>query len=170
MRTLGEYLGAQRTLDGDLCIMFSIKESNDALEKLSQMQGKRVVLECKLQRPRRSLNANNMFYALCESIAECLGSTQDEIHDLMLYRYGQRGDLVFPEGMLQAMESNFDIVRVLNQEDGMIEARCWVGSRHYDTAEMSRLLQGTIDEAKALGCDAYDQEEIDAVIRNWEGG
>jgi len=37
----------------------------------------------------------------------------------------------------------------------------------FNTKEMSRLLQGTIDDAKDLGIDTITKEEQDSLIKSW---
>lgn len=172
MRVNGEYVGAQRNLDGDLIISFAVEESRELLEELEHLKEKKLIVEAKQYRQKRSLNANNYFWKLCDLLAEKMGSTQDEIHDLMLYRYGVRGDLKFSKDMLKAIRQNgdFDIVQVLYETDTEVEARCWVGSRKYDTKEMARLLEGTIHDAKEQGIDVYSKEETDRLLEMWERG
>ena len=111
MRTLGEFKEAKRSLDGDLIVSFAV-ENEDCLEWLEKAKDKRLVIEAKRYSEKRSLNANNYFWKLCELIAQKMESTQDEVHDLMLYRYGQRGELSFEKSFLPNAMSQFDLVFV----------------------------------------------------------
>lgn len=180
MRTKGYYKGAQRSLDGDLIISFAIADESQ-LEWLTKADGQELVIEAKRYRAPRSLSANNYFWKLCDLIAQKMGSTQDEVHDLMLYRYGVRGELTFPAEMLPAMLTQFDILKELRRfrdiifSDGeyitkeFIEARCWVGSRFYNTEEMARLIDGTVNDAKEQGVDLLDPKEIERLVNEWKG-
>ena len=168
MKTEAEYIGAQRTLEGDLIICFAVEDEN-VIEKLEKDRGQRLTVEAKRYKEPRSLNANNYFWKLCELIAQKAGSTQDEIHDLMLYRYGVRADLRFNKAILPAMKSQFDIVLELGDYGDEVEARCFVGSRFYDTAEMARLIDGTVSDAKDYGVDLLNPEEIERLVSEWEG-
>lgn len=181
MKTKGFYKGAQRSLDGDLIVSFAIADEAQ-LEWLEKTENQELVIEAKRYREPRSLSANNYFWKLCELIAQKMGSTQDEVHDLMLYRYGVRGDMTFPTEMLPAMLAQFDIVKELRRykeyyssegseikERYIIEARCWVGSRFYNTEEMARLIDGTVNDAKEQGVDLLDPNEIERLVKEWKG-
>lgn len=168
MRAIGEYRGANRSLDGDLIISFAVRDDDSMLEWLSKAEGKQLVIEAKRYNEKRSLNANNYFWKLCDEIAKKLETTQDEIHDLMLYRYGVRADLTFEAGVLPMLRESFDIVLVRNEQDGFIEARCFLGSRHYDKEEMARLITGTVHDAKEQGVDTWNPDEIERLVAQWE--
>lgn len=167
MRILGEYAGLTQSIDGDTMISFVVEDDVTALEWLSRTSGKRLAIECKRYNEKRSISANNYFWKLCDEIAKVLATTQDEVHDLMLFRYGVRAEMQFEKEMLKVVESNFDIVQILDEDDGFVEARCFVGSRHYDTAEMARLIDGTVNDAKEMGISTWSQEEIERLVKEW---
>ena len=169
MITTGEYRGAQRSLDGDLLVMFAVEDDEQMLEWAEKNKEKKLSIEVKQYREPRSLTANNYFWKLCDLLAQKMGSTQDEVHDLMLYRYGVRTDLAFKKNILPAMEKTFDIVLILEDYGEDVEARCFVGSRFYNTEEMARLIDGTVSDAKEQGIQLLNPEEIERLVAEWEG-
>lgn len=168
MKTTGEYRGAQRSLEGELLITFAVDEDSAMLEDLAKLKDKKLSIEAKRYSEPRSNNANKYFWKLCDLLAEKMASTQDEIHDLMLYRYGQRADLTFSKDKLPAMQEVFDIVIILEDYGEAVDARCFMGSRFYDTQEMARLIEGTVNDAKEQGIQTEPPQEIERLVAEWE--
>lgn len=128
---------------------------------------------------RRSLNANAYFYVLITKIAEKLKISLNEVHNTMLSRYGypeymddrivyfilpERIDANKLEGVhLKATSktqtlSNGELNRVY------IVMR---GSHTYNTAEMSRLINGVIQEAEALDIQTLTPNEKEKMLQQW---
>ena len=128
---------------------------------------------------RRSLSANNYFYALITKIAEKLKISLNEAHNIMLSRYGypeflddkivyfilpDRVDVNKLEGVhLKATSktqtlSNGELNRVY------IVMR---GSHTYNTSEMARLIDGVISEAKVMDIPTITVTEKDKMLEEW---
>ena len=125
------------------------------------------VVEIKRHRKRRSLDQNAMYWSILGQIAAALGISNSKAHNLMLRRYGvperygeQSVYVVLPEteeAAKQADEAESYHVRPTSQvktgKDGQ-SYRTYIllrGSSTYDTAEMTRLIDGAMDEAKQMG-------------------
>ena len=132
------------------------------------------VVEIKRHRKRRSLDQNAMYWSILGQIAKALGISNSKAHNLMLRRYGQLeryGDqsvyVVLPdteEAAEQADEAESYHVRPTSQvkagKDGQ-NYRTYIllrGSSTYDTAEMTRLIDGAMDEAKHMGLELLWEE------------
>lgn len=178
MHTIGRFIGANRTLDGALAISFEIDDSE--VNKLDKLKDIDLVIDIKKYYEKRSLNANNYFWKLCDLIAKALGSDKDTIYLIMLKRYGVWQDVEAKKETLSFLKQTFREVEVF--DDGQIIydpdaeeleetiiARCYLGSSHYDTAQMSYLINGTVNEAKDLNIEVWTQEEIDRLVRAWKG-
>lgn len=120
-------------------------------------------IDVKRFRKKRSLDANSYFHVLCGKIAEKIDSSLIEVKNNMIAMYGQIELLddesinylivrdsvdagKFEELHLQATAQT----KVLN---GKLY-RVYIvmrGSHTYNTAEMARLISGTISEAKEAG-------------------
>lgn len=128
---------------------------------------------------KRSLSANNYFYALITKIAERLKISLNEVHNMMLGRYGypeyiddkivyfilpDRVDANKLEGVhLKATAktqtlSNGELNRVY------IVMR---GSHTFNSVEMARLIDGVISEAKELDIDTITVSEKDKMLEEW---
>lgn len=133
--------------------------------------------DLKEHRAKRSLNQNSYYWALLAKVAEKSSISRNRCHNEMLASYGQDeyvdDRLVYvtipdnEKAEREAMEAETYHLRptssVMDGNDGMIY-RVWVmlrGSHTYNTAEMRRLLEGIIDEAKQLGIETLPEEELE---------
>lgn len=125
------------------------------------------VVEIKRHRKRRSLDQNAMYWSILGQIAKALNISNNRAHNLMLRRYGavetidgKTIKLVLPdteEAAQRADEAESYHIKPTSQvkvgTDGNTY-RTYIllrGSSTYDTAEMTRLIDGVMDEAKQMG-------------------
>lgn len=133
--------------------------------------------DIKEHKANRSLNQNSYYWALLAKVAEKSSISRNRCHNEMLASYGQDeyvdDRLVYvtipdnEKAEREAMEAETYHLRptssVMDGNDGMLY-RVWVmlrGSHTYNTAEMRRLLEGMIDEAKQLGIETLPEEELE---------
>lgn len=166
MRTKATFAGASRSLEGDMIVSFKVPDS--ALEQIERLKDKELVLEVKKYSPKRSLSANAYFWVLCDAIAKELRTDKEAIYKLQLSRYGVFVDVEIREEALPMLESKFRYVTTLDEGyGGMTIARCYFGSSGYTTEEMSRLIDGTVQDAKDLGIDTWTPDEIARALSTW---
>lgn len=128
---------------------------------------------------RRSLSANNYFYALCTQIAEKLKISLNEVHNQMLSRYG------YPEFIDDKVVYFIlpDSIEVNKLEGVHLKAtsktqvldngylnRVYIvmrGSHTYNSVEMARLIDGVISEAVELGIPTITVTEKDKMLEQW---
>lgn len=133
--------------------------------------------DIKEHKAKRSLNQNSYYWALLAKVAEKSSISRNRCHNEMLASYGQDeyvdDRLVYvtipdnEKAEREAMEAETYHLRptssVMDGNDGTLY-RVWVmlrGSHTYNTAEMRRLLEGMIDEAKQLGIETLPEEELE---------
>lgn len=128
---------------------------------------------------KRSLNANNYFYALCTKIAEKQRISLNEVHNMMLSSYG------YPEYMDDKIVYFILPDRVdVNKLDGVhLRAtsktqllsngelnRVYIvmrGSHTYNSAEMARLIDGVIHEAQQLEIETITPNQKAQMLQQW---
>ena len=133
-------------------------------------------LEIKRQRKGRSLNANAYFHKLCDLIAKAINVSAIRVKNMMLGRYGQLDE----EVSHMILSKEIDVLDLENihfrptghtkmLDNGKVYQVCLVirGSHTYDTREMAQLIQGTVDEAKALGIETLTPAELERMTREW---
>ena len=145
---LNQCLYAQQAIDG---------------MRQAQLQGRKLIVEFHAVSHKRTLTQNAYMWALMSRIAEEIGSTPEEVYEQMLDRYGVHCYQSLPEGQSAALDLR--CMRELGSRmvDGVkfISYAGVIGSSHYDTAQMGRLLDGIISECKEL--------EIDTYVEGWDG-
>lgn len=142
----------------------------DAVKK-----GKSYTVEIKEYRKKRSLDQNALYWSVLTSFAEALNISNAYAHNLLLRRYGQleRYDdkpvyVVLPDtedAEKKADEAESYHLKPTSQvkegKDG-ISYRTYMllrGSSSYDTKEMTRLLDGLLEECKEMGICVMSERE-----------
>ena len=128
-------------------------------------------------REKRSLNANAYFHVLVSKIAQAVGESNTETKNQLISDYG------FPEmPPIQIIGRERDdwrklaavhlhptsATRVLDNGELYRVYYLMRGSHTYDTKEMSRLIDGAVSEAKALGIETMTPEEIGRMLSAWK--
>lgn len=141
------------------------------LELLDKLDDKKdYVVEIKEHREKRSLNANAYAWLLIGKIAEKIKSTADEVYLIMLKRYGVSEMIsVYSEIDMSHYLKYYEEAgkSVLNGKN-FTHYKVYKGSSEFDTNEMSRLIDGIIDEAKELGIDTRTPEQIAEMTSLWK--
>jgi hypothetical protein len=131
-------------------------------------------IEIKEKKKKRSLDQNALYWVVLTQVAKKLNISNPRCHNLMLRRYGvpeRYGDqvvyVVLPdtdEAAERAAEAETYHLKPTSQvkagKDGN-NYRTYLllrGSSTYDSSEMSRLVNGMLDEAKELGIEMIWEE------------
>lgn len=155
-------------VSGDLLVM--IAAPLPVAEKLNNLSGEYVV-EIKKYRPKRSLNANALFWKVCGSMAQVLGIGEEEMYLQLLQDYGVKKFIVVRPEAVESVKGLFRAVDEMgsvyvNGSKG-IQLRCTIGSSQYNTAEMARLIKGAVYEAEQIGAWVPDEQDIGASLDLW---
>jgi hypothetical protein len=128
--------------------------------------------EIERRRKKRSNDANALCWKLCTEIANVLRAEKESIYVDMLKKYGQ-SDVV-------SVLSKVDVKGYFKYYDefgkGTVNGkefthyRVYKGSSEYDTKEMSILLDGIVDEAKALDIEVISESERALLLADWGVG
>lgn len=132
--------------------------------------------ELKEHKEKRSLNANAYFHVLVEKIAEKMLLSHTEVHNRMIADYGYAdpdvGTIILkdeiPWERLQIHLRPTTATRMM--DNGKLYRVYYVmrGSHTYNTAEMSRLISGTVEEAKALDIETMSPDNLKRMVQAWE--
>ena len=135
----------------------TIEIDQDFSEGFDNLFGKDVNLSIKRWRNTRSLDANAYFHALASQIAECMGLSLDEVKRQLAIDHGTVGTYIqIPaDADISQYYPYYQLIREdVNAKGNQI--RVYALYKHtsdMDSKEFSRLLDGTIEDAKALGID-----------------
>ena len=162
----------------------TVEVNEDFQEQFMKLKDTDLDIEIKKHRERRSLNANSYYWVLITKVAKRLRISNNRAHNIMLRRYGALEViddhlvyLVLPdvdEAEEKALESETYHIRPTSQvktgNDGKLY-RTYImlkGSSAYDTAEMSRLINGIVDECKEMGIETLPPDKLKALLEAWE--
>lgn len=157
--------------DGKMRITLELEERRD----IADLAEKVLDLDLKVYREKRSLQANRLFWHCIGELAKYMRADKDEIHDLMLRRYG-----TFTYQIIKPKKEVFD--RLAQCWEGIIEDRGEIynngihgrqilmiyPSRFYNTEEFSRLLDGVLDDMKQAGIETPEEARIKAALEEYE--
>lgn len=145
------------------------------------LREKNLDVELKPHRAKRSLDANAYYWKLVSLMAEKLKTSNNELHNILLARYG------YPEIINNAMvtvplKEDIDHNKIegihlkpsgysTTNSKGTVFTVYYLmrGSHTYNTKEMSRLIDGIISEAKELGIDTLTPEEKARMMAAYKG-
>lgn len=150
----------------------------DEVERLNDMDLTVVLKEYK---ENRSLNANRFYWDLLSQLAGKLNVSNPFMHNQLLRRYGQPeiidGKMVYlvlpdsDEGARIADEAETFHIKPTSQVKTGVDGKQYrtyimiKGSSSMNTKEMSRLINGLVDECKQVGIDTITPEELEALER-----
>jgi hypothetical protein len=128
------------------------------------------------RRKKRSLNANAYFHLLCQKVAEKTSQSLTEVKNQMIADFGQfdkdMGELILRDDIewrkLEIHLHPTTATKVL--DNGKLYRVYFVmrGSQTYDTKEMSRLIDGIVQEAKQQEIETLTPAELAQMIGRWK--
>lgn len=161
-------------LDGEVQLVFGVdKQMLDnaknavitANERLKQ--GKEISLTVEQLRKRRSLDANAYFHVLCDKIASKLELSLDEVKVNMVLSYGTPKYAVTIPNTANIADI-WAYSRFIGEEGDNSQYMLYKQTHTLTTAEMARLINGTIQEAQQLDIQTITPKEMAELNRKWE--
>lgn len=126
---------------------------------------------------KRSLNANAYFHVLCREIAKVTKSSEEEVKELMVIRYGtysRDADGVICGAVVPA-NTNIKKYYPYCSKYGEMEVNGktytqWLflkQTHELDTHEMATLIDGVVSECKELGIETMTPQELEVMKQKW---
>ena len=166
----GRIISTGRAVTGKMIVTVEIDGDIDA-------EG---AVEIKPLRKKRSLSANAYFYVLITKMAEKLRTSVNEVHNMMISRYGYPeivGDNLVTVPLKEDIDPN-KLEGIHLKSSGNITTNSrgtrfvyyylMRGSHTFNTQEMAHLIDGVISEAKELGIDTLTPEEKERMMAAYE--
>lgn len=154
---------------GELVVSFSVENPRFA-ENLERLKGKRLALEAKQYRDKRSLDSNAYCWALLQKMAEAIGCSKEECYLYCLKRYSRAFThiTIAEEAIPKMMECWRTVVDLGEVSRGFHQLQVYYGSHTFDTKEMSVFLDGIISECNELGIPTATPEQIERMNEVWK--
>lgn len=166
-----------KTQKGKLAILIDTKRT-ETLELLEKLKDKKLDIEIKQHREKRSGNANRYFWELLGEICELKGLNPLEdykrrVKELGIFRISRveaKDYLTYKKTWEHWGEAWFceiaDTEYLGDREFKVLHL--YYGSSSFNTKQMSRLIDGLIQDCKAIGIETKPQKEIDSMLKEWE--
>lgn len=156
-----------------LMITFAV---NSVPTDIEDLQDKDLDVIAKVHREKRSLNANSYFHVLSGKIAEKAGTSLSHEKNRLIREYGQ---YEYIDGMIPTITVNalfedkmLDMegvhLKVIERPGETVKMAFLRGSHTYNTAEMSRLIDAAVEEAKELGVETMTPEQLERMKAAWK--
>lgn len=158
-----------------LDVFIMVKVQAEQLETLEELKTKNCDIVINEHKEKRSLNANAYFHKLCNEIARKLGKQDSDMKVWLNTEYGtiaQKDN----QPISVTLPKDVDISRFYNyarwikdSADGKFSAYVLYKPTHeLNTAEMSKLIEGTQNEAKELGIETLDEIHFKTLMEAYE--
>lgn len=135
--------------------------------------------DLKEHKERRSLDSNAYFHVLCDKLRQKLGISMARCKNHLIADYGQiqyidDTPMIYktnaPEEYMMELETMHTKLIKVTEENGkeVYFYRIYRGSHTYNTAEMSKLIDGTVQECKQIGIETATPAELARMAALWE--
>ena len=142
-------------------------------------QDKSLVFDIEPHKDKRSLDSNSYFHVLCDKLRSVLGISMARCKNHLIADYGQieyiDGEpLIYktnaPEDRMMEEETLHTKCIKVSEEHGhrVYFYRVYRGSHTYNTAEMARLIDGTIAECRQQDIETATPEQLARMAALWE--
>lgn len=115
-----------------------------------------------------TLTANAYLWVLITKIGDALRMSKEDVYLDMLKAYGQGGAVSVEERFVEDFKRTYKYSERLGESElngkTFVHFRFWVGSSEYDKEEFSILLDGVVQEAKNLGIETMDTENLKSLM------
>lgn len=145
----------------------SVEKILDKVLSCQKSTNKRLTAQFAWCRENRSLNANSYFHVLAGKIAEALGENLSDIKQMLVCDYGTSLGILAVDNGRNPYESGMEYVRWIGYESDKSSYMVFKPTHTLDTAEMARLIDGTISEAQQLGIETKTPAELDKIKSLW---
>lgn len=160
----------ERAEQKEQSIIISLKIKNGSLDSFQNIEeGKEYRVKISSYNQRRSLNANAYYWQLLSKLAEVLKIGNNELHERLIKEHSNFTTVKMLTAINPAMFFKYydDIETVADDEALYTYYKIYKGSSQMDSKEMSRLIDGLIQECKEQGIEVLSDAELD-LLKGYE--
>ena len=158
----------------DITIPIRNEDRQEAIGWLQSIELKaddEIVIDIKKKRKKRSLNANAYFWQLVNKMAIKLNCSDQDIYRKLVKDYGVSTTLMVrdeaKEAFVRAWTEGKDSSGWFVEDLGHEVMRAYSGTSTYNTKEMSRIIDGLVEECKDLNIETLPPDELEHLKSTW---
>lgn len=125
-------------------------------------------------REKRSKNANDYSWTLQDRMAKILNRTITDVHNQMVLDYGVIETYSIRKDAFESACRMFDYYQILGEgkvnDKEFVHVKAGLGTHLYNTLEMSKFIDGVVQEAKELGIETKTPQELSQLKSLWDSG
>ncbi len=161
-------------VDGDSRLTISTRE--DVRGLFDDLHDFDVEVTVKRYRKRRSLDANAYAWVLMDKLAAATGRKKDEIYLDAVRNVGGNTETVCVvdravDRLREAWSRNgigWPTEVFPSKLDGCTNVVLYYGSSTFDTAQMSRMIDGIVQDCKSLGIETMTPAQLAGLLEGWK--
>ena len=162
----------QDFITGDVNITFSVNEKALIFPEYERLKtSKKLRVEAKQYRKRRSLDANAYLWVLLQKMAEVLKSDKWSLYLQMLKQYGQFTYIVVKPNAVESVKKQWRECEEIGEVDvngtKAVQMLCYYGSSTYDSQQMAHLIDKVVEECEELGIETISPAELQQMKERW---
>lgn len=159
-------------------VTFELEENaEDALKIIEKLQKDKVSVEIKKYYKNRSLDANAYCWVICDLIAKSIGNgmTKETVYKDAIAHVGTFESMIIAEKAYENFKRVWQkqglgfVIREVSRKDKCVKFQAYYGSSTYNTKEMSILIDFLINECNNLEIETKSKEEIESLLKAWDG-
>ena len=161
---------------GEWVVSFITRENPNKL--FNDLKDSDVDVEIKKRNPKRSRDANAMCWAMCHDIGKALRPPlpKEEVYRKAIREVGEYEPLPIKAEAVETFQRRWAakgtgwFAEVIDDSKlpGYKLVFAYYGSSTYDTAEMSRLIDYLVDDARQMGLSIPASKEQEEALKAWE--
>ena len=163
------------TMNRDGSQNLTVTIQNDMRELFDELSDSEIDIEIKKHSKRRSMDANNLCWALIDKIAAKMKKKKSEVYRNAIKDIGGVSDIVCVRDIaVDKLISGWTHKGLGWQAEtepsklpGCTNVTLYYGSSVFTTAQMAALIDSLIQDANALGIETMTQSEIDRSLAVW---
>ena len=164
------------TLNRDGTQNITVTVTENFREQFDELSDCKVSIEIKKARQHRSLDANAYCWKLIDLISAKTGISKTEIYRAAIKEIGGVSTIVCVQDkavdrLREGWQKNglgWQSDTFKSQIEGCTNVILYYGSSTYDTAQMSRLIDGIIQEAEQQGIPTITEKEEAELLTRWK--
>jgi len=164
-------------INSKINLTLTINEKKKFLENYDELKTYETLnITLEKYRKKRSKNANSCLWAMCQSIAEAVGTTKEEVYRSHIREVGVYREVEISKDAVETLIHSWKLHGVgwvaekvdYSQHENFVIVNLYYGSSTYNTKQMYLLLQNVINEAKELNLETPEDREFKKLIESWE--
>ena len=120
--------------------------------------------------PKRGLKANAYYWELVNQLGNILSVNKEELHFLLLQRYGQSEivSVLEPINVKPYFKYYIEVGKSVLNGKTFKHYKVYKGSSEMTKKEMAILIEGLVSECQEVGIEIKSKKEIETLLESWD--